>query len=100
MKFKKLFILQNILQVLCVFNATLIGISISETIKEFNPLNPGQFTHRCTANPERSGITYQYQYRFFGSVNSGNYYISPTYHIYCSLSVPCIPTFLSQNLNF
>ena len=56
----------------------------------------------CTANPERSPITYhyQYQYRFFGSLNSGNYYISPTYHIYCSLLVPCIPPFLSQNLIF
>ena len=46
----------------------------------FNPLNPGQFTRRCTVYPGRSAITYQYQYqyRFFGSVNSGNYYISPT----------------------
>ena len=40
---------------------------------------------------------YQYQYRFFGSINSSNYYISPTYHISCSLSVPYIPPFLSQN---
>ena len=40
----------------------------------------------CTTYPERSAITYQYhnQPRFFGSVNSGYYYISPTYHIYCS----------------
>ena len=48
---------------------------------DFNPVNPGQFTRRVYAYPEQSAITYQYQYRFFGSVNSGNYYISPTYHI-------------------
>ena len=30
----------------------------------------------CTAYLERSTITYQYQYRFFVSVNSGNYYIT------------------------
>ena len=30
----------------------------------------------CTAYPERSAITYQYQYRFFGSVNS-----STTFHL-------------------
>ena len=50
------------------------------TTPQVNPLNPGQFTRRCTAYPDRSAITYQYQYqyRFFGSVNSGNYYISLT----------------------
>ena len=49
-------------------------------LQKFNPLNPGRFTRRCTTYPDRSAITYQYQYqyRFFGSLNSGNYYISPT----------------------
>ena len=37
---------------------------------------------------------------FVGSVNSGNNYLSPNYHIYCSLLVPGIPSFLSQNSIF
>ena len=63
----------------------------------FNPLNPGQFTRRCTAYPDRSAITSQYQYWFFGSINSGNYYISPTSIFIAHWQVPCIPPFLSQN---
>ena len=34
-------------------------------IGRFNPLNPGQFTPRCTAYPDRSAITYQYQYQYW-----------------------------------
>ena len=68
----------------------------------FNPLNPWQYTHVSVPQPWASCIAYQYQYqyRFVGRVNSGNNYISPTYHIYCSLSVPLNPLFLSQNLIF